>query len=264
MRFLLVLATAACAPVATPTADVAAPSDDPTAQARTQSAAAATPATAEPAAADATVAAPEPEPAATAAPDAPPAITWAPRARPLTDAERAAMTGVSWREGCPVGLDELTVLELAHHTPDGPPARGELIVHSDAADDLVSVFAALWQAEFPITSMRPVRHFGGDDDRSMAADNTSAFNCRGVGGSTKWSEHAYGRAVDVNPLRNPYVRGARVDPPAGRDWLERDATRAGVIVGDGVVVRAFAAIGWKWGGVWRSSKDYQHFSKAGR
>lgn len=194
----------------------------------------------------------------------PPMPEWAPVVRSLTPAERAAMTGVSWREGCPVGLDALAVLELRHHTPDGGTSRGELIVHSDVADDVVSVFAALWEARFPITQMQPVREFGGDDARSMAADNTSAFNCRGVGGGTSWSEHAYGRAIDVNPLRNPYVRGDRVDPPAGRDWVDRDASRPGVVVIDGPVAEAFASVGWTWGGTWRSSKDYQHFSKSGR
>lgn len=196
--------------------------------------------------------------------DRPTAVDTSPRRRPLTDEERAAMTGVSWRDGCPVSLDDLRVLELPHHTPDGGVARGKLVVHHDAADALEAAFAALFEQGFVITRMRPVRHYGGDDGRSMAADNTSAFNCRPVAGGRSWSEHAYGRAVDVNPLRNPYVRGGRVDPPGGRDWLERDAARPGVLVSGSPAVEAFRAVGWSWGGHWKSLKDYQHFSRSGR
>jgi hypothetical protein len=112
--------------------------------------------------------------------------------------------------------------------------------------------------------MEPVHRYGGDDERSMAADNTSAFNCRPVTGGSSFSRHSYGTALDLNPLRNPYVKGERVLPPEGRAWLERDGTRPGVITGEGPVVQAFRAIGWKWGGDWRSSKDYQHFSTDGR
>lgn len=206
-----------------------------------------------------------PPPTPETAPDAPapPPPRWSPEVRPLSETERAAMTGVSWREGCPVHLDDLRVLELDHHTPEGSTTRGRLVVNVDAADALVQAFEGLWKAGFPITSMRPVRHFGGDDDASMTADNTSAFNCRPVAGGRKWSQHAYGRAVDVNPLRNPYVRGERVDPPEGAAWLDRDPSRPGVLVEGTPAVEAFDAVGWHWGGRWRSSKDYQHFSKTG-
>jgi hypothetical protein len=106
-----------------------------------------------------------------------------------------------------------------------------------------------------------VSAYGGDDDRSMAADNTSAFNCRFVGGTTRWSMHAYGEAIDVNPVENPYVRGSAVSPPAGRAYLDRARERKGMAVANGVLVRAFAAVGWKWGA---SFGDYQHFSTTGR
>jgi hypothetical protein len=99
----------------------------------------------------------------------------------------------------------------------------------------------------------------------MAANNTSAFNCRKVSGSRRWSEHAYGRAIDVNPLRNPYVtRGGRVSPPAGRPYANRSLRAAGMIHGGDRVVRAFATAGWEWGGHWSGSRDYQHFSSTGR
>ena len=95
----------------------------------------------------------------------------------------------------------------------------------------------------------------------MAADNTSGFNCRFVGGTTRWSMHAYGEAIDVNPVENPYVRGSTVSPPAGRAYLDRSRYRKGMAVRGGVLVRAFAAVGWKWGA---SFGDYQHFSTTGR
>ena len=99
----------------------------------------------------------------------------------------------------------------------------------------------------------------------MAADNTSAFNCRPAvsSGPRRWSVHAYGRAVDVNPVENPYLLGGRVLPPAGARFLDRDAYRRGMAVRGGGLVDAFAAAGWGWGGVW-SSPDYQHFSANGR
>jgi poly-gamma-glutamate synthesis protein (capsule biosynthesis protein) len=181
----------------------------------------------------------------------------------LTDAERTAMTGVSWHEGCPVALDDLRVVRFAHKTDAGGEATGELIVHAEVAEAVLTVMQALHAADFPLAGVRPVRHYAGDDDKSMAADNTSGFNCRRVSGSSRWSEHSYGRAIDVNPLRNPWVRGSAVAPPAGRDWVTRDG-RPGMIMPDGPVVKAFASIGWKWGGNWTNSKDYQHFSESGR
>jgi D-alanyl-D-alanine carboxypeptidase len=111
--------------------------------------------------------------------------------------------------------------------------------------------------------MRLVDEFGGDDRRSMAANNTSAYNCRRVAGTTHWSSHAYGAAVDVNPVQNPYVRGSSIAPHAGRQFASIDRSPAaqvgpGVIRDRDVLVRAFARIGWRWGGDW-SEPDYQHF-----
>jgi hypothetical protein len=113
--------------------------------------------------------------------------------------------------------------------------------------------------------MRPVSAFGGSDDRSMAADNTSAFNCRYAvaTGPKRWSVHAYGEAIDVNTVENPYLLGGRVLPPAGRPFLDRSRLRPGMAVAAGVLVRAFASVGWLWGGRWAGSPDWQHFSRTG-
>jgi poly-gamma-glutamate synthesis protein (capsule biosynthesis protein) len=181
------------------------------------------------------------------------------------DAATAARMTASWRPGCPVPQRDLRLVTITHWGFDGRPRPGELVVHVTHAEGIRRVFAELFAARFPIDQVRLVDEFGGDDDRSMAANNTSGFNCRRVSGSSSWSEHAFGRAIDLNPLRNPYVtRGGRVSPPAGRPYANRARRAAGMIRANDVVVRAFAAAGWRWGGYWSRSKDYQHFSSTGR
>jgi len=143
--------------------------------------------------------------------------------------------------------------------------RGELIVDKSVAHRVVDIFHTLYSMRFPIRAMLPVDHFGADDDASMAADNTSAFNCRKAvaAGTPSWSEHAYGKAIDVNPVENPYVFGREVLPPAGAAHLDRAAAKPGYAVAGGALVKAFAAAGWKWGGARKSNPDYQHFSTSG-
>jgi len=167
----------------------------------------------------------------------------------------------SYRAGCPVGPAALRTVAVSHWGFDGKSRVGRVVVAKAVAPGLVSVFQALWRAKFPIRRLRPVSAYRGSDDASMAADNTSAFNCRFVGGTSRWSMHAFGEAIDVNPVENPYVRGSTVSPPAGRAYLDRSRERPGMAVVDGVLVRAFAAAGWKWGA---SFGDYQHFSTSGR
>ena len=167
----------------------------------------------------------------------------------------------SYRAGCPVGPAALRTVAVSHWGFDGKSRVGRVVVAKRVAPGLVSVFRTLWRAKFPIRRLQPVSAYRGSDDASMAADNTSAFNCRFVGGTSRWSMHAFGAAIDVNPLENPYVRGSTVSPPAGRAYLDRSRERPGMAVRDGVLVRAFAAAGWKWGA---SFGDYQHFSTTGR
>jgi poly-gamma-glutamate synthesis protein (capsule biosynthesis protein) len=173
------------------------------------------------------------------------------------------MSGVSWHRGCPVGFADLRLLTLTHWGFDGGVHRGRLVVNRDAAAGMLRTMRALFRLHFPIRQMRLVDAYGADDHRSMAADNTSAFNCRLVAGSDEWSEHAYGRAIDVNPIENPYVTGSGyVSPPAGSPYADRSRRAAGLIH-RGPVVSAFAASGWEWGGGWLGTKDYQHFSASG-
>jgi len=171
----------------------------------------------------------------------------------------------SWRPGCPVPLEDLRLLTLDHWGFDGTEQQGELVVHADHAEAVVGVFRALFEARFPIERMELVDAFGADDDAVMAANDTSGFNCREVVGRPGvWSQHASGLAIDINPLVNPYVLGPDdVRPPEGVAYLDRARDAAGLIRDDDVVVAAFAAIGWEWGGLW-DMPDYQHFSATGR
>ena len=174
------------------------------------------------------------------------------------------MTGVSWRPGCPVPLRDLRLVTATHHGFDGRDRRGRLIVHRDVARRVLVVLRTLYAEGFPIRRMVPVDRYGGDDERSIEADNTSAFNCRFVQGTTRYSEHAYGRAIDVNPIENPYVsRSGTTSHRASRPYLRRTPFRPGMAAEGHAVVRAFDAIGWGWGGRFAGVKDYQHFSASG-
>jgi hypothetical protein len=178
---------------------------------------------------------------------------------------REEMTGLSWNPGCPVGLSELRLVRARHWGFDGRARTGRIVVHRDVAKDVLTVFRRLYAARFPIRRMVPVDAYGASDFRSIEADNTSAFNCRVVDGTSRWSEHAYGRAIDLNPIENPYVtsRGT-TSHRRSRAFLRRSPYRTGMAVEGGVVVRAFAAVGWSWGGRWAGARDYQHFSASGR
>ena len=178
-------------------------------------------------------------------------------------AQAKRMTGASWRKGCPVALRDLRLLTLSHWGFDGRVRSGRLIVHRDVGRELVQVFRDLYAARFPIRRMVPVDAYGGSDFRSIEADNTSAFNCRFVDGTTRWSNHAYGRAIDVNPIENPYVSSGSTSHRASRAYVERTKRRPGMAYEGGALVRAFDRIGWGWGGRWTSVKDYQHFSESG-
>jgi hypothetical protein len=180
-------------------------------------------------------------------------------------ATRERMTGVSWHRGCPVAFADLRLLTISHWGFDGQAHRGRLVVNRDAAAAMLGAMRSLYRLRFPIRQMRLVDAYDADDHRSMAADNTSAFNCRFVAGSNGvWSEHAYGRALDLNPLENPYVTASGyVSPPASAPFADRSRHRRGMVHRRGPAVAAFAAAGWEWGGNWPWPKDYQHFSATG-
>jgi hypothetical protein len=164
-----------------------------------------------------------------------------------------------------VALRDLRVVVATHHGFDGRDHVGRLIVHRDVAPQIVMLLRRLYGDGFPIRRMVPVDVYGGSDFRSIEAYNTSAFNCRYVDGTTRYSEHAYGRAIDVNPIENPYVTSSGTTAHASsRRYLRRTPFRPGMAAEGHALVRAFDRIGWGWGGRWGGAKDYQHFSASGR
>jgi hypothetical protein len=186
-------------------------------------------------------------------------------ASPLTHTQRARIATTSWHPGCPVGLSQLRYLRIGYWGFAYRPHLGEMIVNASAVNPLRRGFAALFAAKFPIRRMRLVDDYGGSDYASIAADNTSAFNCRNVTGGSGWSMHAYGLAIDINPIENPYVyANGTTAHAASKPYLDRGNVREGMAVPHGTLVRAFDAIGWGWGGRWPGPTDYQHFSANGR
>lgn len=191
------------------------------------------------------------------------------RQEPIPDAVWNEMQGRSWRPNleCPARKD-LVLLTLPFLDFEGQPRLGQMIVAKRVADTVSSVFKELFESKaFRIQRMELIDKYGGDDAKSMAANNTSAFNCRLVTGGKRLSNHAYGTAIDINPVQNPWVSKGNTDPPAGREYdteEERSADVIGLIKSDGVVTKAFKGRKWGWGGDWNSLKDYQHFSENGK
>ena len=184
--------------------------------------------------------------------------------RPLPRRLRRRMDGVTWHPGCPVPRRKLALVEVSFVDFRRQARRGRIVVHRSVADDVVGVFRRLYRKRFRIHRMRLPEAYDGDDRAMMRDDNSSGFNCRTVTGGSTWSRHAYGTAIDLNPVRNPYVKGSTVLPRKGRRFLDREDVRKGMVVRPGPVRRAFRDIGWAWGGDWRTLKDYMHFSADGR
>jgi hypothetical protein len=174
------------------------------------------------------------------------------------------MRGKSWHRGCPVPIRRLRFIRVSYHGFDGDRHIGRLVANKNAVEALVRALRSMYRNGFKIHRMRLVDRYDGNDRRSMRADNTSAFNCRFVSGTTRWSEHAYGKAIDINPVENPYVRSdGTVSPRKGRPYVDRSRRAKGMIRAGDATVRAFRRVGWGWGGYWQSAKDYQHFSASG-
>mgnify|MGYP002629429741 CR=1 FL=1 len=183
---------------------------------------------------------------------------------PISKAQRAAMTPSVWRAGCPVGLNQLRAVTATHHDFAGNDRTGTLIVNQDAATATATALRKMYAAGIPIRKMRPIEAYGGDDWKSIEDDNTSAFNCRKATGGGNWSNHAYGRAIDINPIENPYVTsGGSVAHTASVKYITRTAG-PGIATPGSPIVKIFTDLGWGWGGTWSGTKDYQHFSARGR
>lgn len=179
------------------------------------------------------------------------------------------MQGSSWHADrpCP-SREDLVLLTVPYIAFDSKTKTGQLIVAKTHAGEVAAVFDSIFESgTFRIERMDLIDEFHGNDDASMAANNTSAFNCRYVGGSTVLSAHALGIAIDINPIQNPYVSQSNTYPPAGKAYdqpQERTSDVVGIILEGDIVTSAFAAQGWIWGGSWSTKKDYQHFSRNGK
>jgi hypothetical protein len=178
----------------------------------------------------------------------------------------AAQLGATWHTGCPVDPSQLRLLELTYWGFDNQSHVGSMVVNASEVDSVIRVFSTLYADRFPIEEMVPEATYGGDDNAAAAADDTSGFNCRFAvaAGPPQWSMHAYGEAIDVNDVQNPYVDGATVIPTAGAPYEARADVRPGMATPGGTLVDAFASVGWQWGGAWATTPDYQHFSVNGK
>jgi hypothetical protein len=180
----------------------------------------------------------------------------------IPPALRAHMT--SWHRGCPVPRSRLRLLRLTFNGFDGLPHEGKLVVNARWAHPILRVMRRLYETGFKIRRMRLPEAYGSNDDRMGNHDDSSGFNCRLATGSSSWSEHAYGRAIDLNPRENPYIAGSHVGPPSGKPFVDRSRHVRGMIHAGDRVVRVFRSIGWHWGGYWHYPIDYMHFSSTGR
>jgi hypothetical protein len=181
----------------------------------------------------------------------------------VSPAPRRVIRRSTWEAGCPVAASDLAWVRLTFWGFDARRHTGELLVDAGVADDLVQVFRTLYRVRFPQERVGIERTYDPDAPTTGDGNSTGAFVCRPSTGATYFSQHAYGLALDLNSFQNPYAKGAVVLPELASSYLDRTRVRSGMITADGPVVRAFARIGWEWGGAWRHSKDYMHFSQNG-
>jgi len=187
---------------------------------------------------------------------------------PITPKIKKRMQGKSWTKGCPVSISELRYVKLTYKDFKYADRQGELIVHKSVSSDVVEIFKALYQKSYPIRKMKLVSSYKGSDWKSIEADNTSAYNCRNVGGTNRWSKHSYGKAIDINPIENPYVfSSGKISHKASYKYRSRAKQKnlkpdnQAIILKNSDIVKIFKKYGWKWGGNFRGEKDYQHFAK---
>ena len=187
------------------------------------------------------------------------------RAYQIDKAIFARIKGRSYKAECKIPLDELRYLSVLHHTLDGRILRGEIICNRAIADDLLYIFRQLFDARYPIERMVLVDEYDADDERSMTANNSSAFNCRHTPSGRTLSAHSRGMAIDINPLYNPYVKvresGTLIAPAAGKPYVDRSRNFPYKLDRNDLCVKLFLARGFEWGGDYKTIKDYQHFEK---
>jgi hypothetical protein len=184
-------------------------------------------------------------------------------AKVVSPAPQHVIARSSWKPGCPVAATDLAWVRLTFWGFDAQRHTGELLVHRTVTDDVVQVFRALYRVRFPQEQVGIVRAYDPDAPSTGDGNGTGSFVCRPSTGATYFSQHAYGLALDLNSFQNPYAKGSVVLPELASAYLDRTRVRSGMVTPDGPVVRAFARIGWEWGGAWNHSRDYMHFSQNG-
>lgn len=178
------------------------------------------------------------------------------------DAERLAH---SWTPECPVTPDEVVEVELTHWGFDGQAHEGAIVVARSEGENVAAIFESLFDIGYPIASVIPIGDLPpGVEDDDPDYNNTSGLHCRRATGSSRWSDHARGLAIDINPLLNPFITSRTLWPANSGRYLDRTLGEPGMITGGDAVVEAFSGHGWHWGGYWESIKDYQHFSTTNR
>ena len=175
------------------------------------------------------------------------------------------MQGKSYKADCTVPRDELRYVHVLHMGFDGQTKEGELVVNKAIADDVLSIFEELYQADYPIEKVELVDAYNADDEESMSHNNSSAFNFRFISHTTKISKHGLGMAVDINTLYNPYVKTVdgklSIEPANATAYVDRSKDFPYKIDHDDLCYKLFKKYGFTWGGDWTHSKDYQHFER---
>ncbi len=172
--------------------------------------------------------------------------------------------GASWHDGCPVSPENLRMVTVSMVGFSDEELTGKVVVNASVASAVVKAFRQLHAARFPIRKMKPIFTQAEYDDFETPDDNSTGFSCRNAvndSGSPSWSNHAFGYAIDINPIENPYIEGDRIIPSAGAAYTDRSDVRPGMAEPGNALVNAFKSIGWGWGA---SFQDYQHFSTNGR
>jgi len=187
-------------------------------------------------------------------------------AQPIPDSVFHRMQGRSWPEGCTIRRADLRYLRLTHVDAESKEHVGEMVCNKAIANDLIEIFKELYRQKYPIQRIRLIDDYEAVDERSMRDNNSSCFCYRKVSGTTKLSKHAMGMAVDINTLFNPYVRTGKdgrriVEPATATKYVDRRKTFPYKIVKGDLLYRLFVQHGFKWGGSWRTMKDWQHFEK---
>lgn len=181
---------------------------------------------------------------------------------PIDEEIEKRVSGVSWKQGSPVSLDNLSYVRVIYWGFDDKQHEGELIVHESVAQEVAEIFKELYEKKFPIEKIRLIDEYAADDSKSMEDNNTSGFCCREVAGKPgKLSKHSYGLAIDINPVQNPYIYKDEIAPTSGRLYTDRADIKKGMIQEKDACYTAFTSRGWQWGGAWKYEKDYQHFQK---